>query len=61
MRAISKKAQKVMNRIVKLLGKKDYLKIDNAPGVFLALFVDRTGDNTFALAHSRALLSSKFL
>ena len=50
-----------MNRIVKLLGKKDYLKIDNAPGVFMPLFVDRTGDNTFALAHSRALLSSKFL
>ncbi|MCI6541948.1 MAG: hypothetical protein MR460_17610 [Bilophila wadsworthia] len=51
MRAISKKAQKVMDRIVELLGKKDYLKIDNAPGVFMPLSVDRTGDNTFALAH----------
>ena len=51
MRAISKKAQKVMDRIVELLGGKEYLKLDNAPEAYMPLSVDRTGDNTFALAH----------
>ena len=51
MRAISKKVQKVMDRIVELLGGKESLKLDNAPEAYMPLSVDRTGDNTFALAH----------
>ena len=41
MKKLNKKATKIFTKIMDLLGDKDYLKIDNAKDVFMALSVEK--------------------
>lgn len=52
MRHLNKEATAIFNEIMRLVGKKAYHKIDNAPGVYMPLSIDRTGSHTVALAHN---------
>lgn len=55
MKALSKKSARVLDRLTRGLAVGDARRIDNAPGAYMALSVDRLLDTplgpTFALAH----------
>ncbi len=51
MRPISKAAQKVLDKLVADLEPGTSRKLDNAPGCYMALSVERLTENTFSMAH----------
>lgn len=52
---INSAAASVMRTIIALLGSRDYVKIDNAPGTYTPVSVDRLGANRFSVAHNTIL------
>lgn len=51
MKALNKATQKVLDRLFADLAVGSAKVVDNAPGAFMALHVDRLAENRFSLAH----------
>lgn len=51
MKTLNKAAAVVFHKLVDGLAVGEARRIDNAPGVYMAVSVDRIGENTYAVAH----------